>query len=163
MKGVRILALSIPFVVTGIWMISRSRVGSTDYMMAWFGTCFFGLGIPVGLFHIFDRRPQIIINEKNIWDRSTRQDPIRWEQIIEAYPLEIYNQKFVSLVLDDTFKIKKKQYKIIAKLNEAIGGQKINLLLSQLGINEYMMTDFIREMIGTDEKQRSAIIQKYFK
>ena len=162
LKGLKIFALTIPFVAIGIWMINKEPVGTTNYIMGWISTCFFGLGIPVGLFQTFDRRPQIIITENGIWDRTTKQEEIKWEQIQEAYPLDIYKQKFVSLVVDDTFIMKKNLYKWAAKLNEAIGAQKINLLVSQLKIDEFTMTNFINEIISTEKGNRQIIIKKYF-
>ncbi len=161
-KGLKIFALSIPFVAIGIWMITKESIGTTDYIMGWVCTFFFGLGIPVGLFQTFDRRPQIIITENGIWDRTTKQDEIKWEQIKKAYPLDIYKQKFVSIVVDNTFVMKKKLYKWAAKLNEAIGAQRINLLVSQLKIDEHELSNFINEMISTEKANRRNIIKKYF-
>lgn len=162
LRGLRILALTIPFVAIGIRMIFEKSVGSFEYIMAWTGTCFFGLGIPVGIFQTFDKRPQIIINENGIWDRTTNQAEIKWEQIKRAYPLSIYRQKFVSLAVDDTLVMKKKLYKWAAKLNEVVGAQKLNLQLSQLKIDEYKMTAFINEMINSEKTSRKTIIKKYF-
>ncbi len=162
LKGLKIFSFTIPFVAIGIWMIDKEPVGTTNYIMGWLCTCFFGLGIPVGLFQTFDRRPQIIITENGIWDRTTKQDEVKWEQIKEAYPLDIYKQKFVSLVVDDTFVMKKNLYKWAARLNEAIGAQKVNLLISQLKIDERKMSDFINEMISTEKANRQSVIKKYF-
>ena len=162
LKGLKIFALTIPFVAIGIWMINKEPVGTTNYIMGWISTCFFGLGIPVGLFQTFDRRPQIIITENGIWDRTTKQEEIKWEQIQKAYPLDIYKQKFVSLVVDDTFIMKRNLNKWAVKLNEAIGAQKINLLISQLKIDEFTMTNFINEIISTEKGNRQTIIKKYF-
>ena len=81
-KGLKIIGMCLPFVVMGLWMITDNPYGITEYYMGWFCMCFFGLGIPVGLFQTFDRRPQIIINENGIWDRTTNQDEVKWEQII---------------------------------------------------------------------------------
>ena len=67
LKGLKIFALTIPFVIIGIWMIIK------DESSGWLITLFFGLGIPVGLSQLFDRRPQIIINENGIWDRTKNQ------------------------------------------------------------------------------------------
>lgn len=162
LKGLKIFALTIPFVVIGIWMINKEQIGTTNYIMGWLCTCFFGLGIPVGIFQTFDRRPQIIITENGIWDRTTKQDEIKWEQIKGAYPLDMYKQKFVSIIVDDTFELKKDLYKWTAKLNEAIGAQKVNLLISQLKIDEHTMTKFINEIIATEKENRPNIIKKYF-
>ncbi len=162
LKGLKIFALTIPFVAIGIWMITKEPIGTTNYIMGWISTCFFGLGIPVGLFQTFDRRPQIIITSNGIWDRTTKQDEIKWEQIKKAYPLDIYRQKFVSLVVDETCTMKKNLYRWAAKLNTAVGAQKVNLLMSQLKIDEYKMSDFINEIIAVDKANRQNIIRKYF-
>lgn len=162
LKGLKLFALTIPFVGIGIWMITKEPIGTTNYIMGWICTCFFGLGIPIGLFQTFDRRPQIIISENGIWDRTTKQDEIKWEQIKGAYPVNIYRQKFVSLVIDDSFVIKKNLYKWAARLNEEIGAQKVNLLVSQLKIDEHKMSDFVNEIISTEKTKRYNVIKKYF-
>lgn len=153
--------MTIPFVVIGLWMITDNPSGSTEYIMGWVGTCFFGLGIPVGLFQTFDKRPQIIINENGIWDRTTNQGEIKWEQIIEAYPLDIAGQKFISLVTDDTFVFTKKLYKWAAKINEEIGAQNLNLSLGQINIDECDLTNLINELSKTERKERKKIIQSF--
>ncbi len=160
-KGLKIIALTIPFVVIGIWMITKEPFGTTNYIMGWLCTCFFGLGIPVGLFQTFDRRPQIIINENGIWDRTTNPYEIKWEQIIEAYPLDIFDQRFISLVTDDTFVFKKKLYNRASKINESIGAQKLNISLGQINIDENQLTNFINKIIKTKKEDRKNIIQEF--
>ena len=44
LKGLHIFALTIPFVIISIWMITKVESSG------WLITLFFGLGIPVGLF-----------------------------------------------------------------------------------------------------------------
>ena len=162
LKGLKIFALTIPFVVIGIWMITREPFGTTNYIMGWLCACFFGLGIPVGLFHLLDRRPQIIINENGIWDRTTNQDEVKWEQIQGAYPLNIFGQKFISLVVDDTFIFKTKEYKWAAKINEEVGTQKLNLHLGQLKIDENELISFLQQMTESKRENRKTIIKKHF-
>ncbi|MFM2388030.1 MAG: hypothetical protein RL660_2787 [Bacteroidota bacterium] len=161
-KSLKLLGLSVLFVAGGIAMISNERFGSADYIVGWVCTCFFGLGILVGLFHMFDRRPQIVITENGIWDRTTNQDEIKWEQIKRAYPLDIHRQKFVSLTVDDTFVIKNRVYKWASKLNKAVGAQAINLSVSQLTISAKEMSDFVKEMSAAEKLARPDLIKKYF-
>ena len=161
-KGLKIFALTIPFVIIGVCMIMKEPAGSFYYIAGWACVGFFGLGIPVGLFQTFDRRPQIIITENGIWDRTTNQDEIKWEQITEVYSLDIYGQKFISLNVDETFVMKQKLYKWAEKLNETIGAQKVNLSISQLKIDEYRMTNFIADMINSNRQNRQFVIKKYF-
>lgn len=162
LKGLKVIALAMPFVVGGIWMITKADSSTIDRFMGWLGILFCGLGISVGLFHLFDRRPQIIINENGIWDRTTNEDEIKWEQILEAYLLTISGQKLISLVVDDTFVYKHRQYKWAAWINEGIGAQKLNLHFGQLKMDVMIMIDFIQEMAASDKDIRKVIISKYF-
>ena len=102
-KALKLIALVVPFIVIGIWFIQKAQYGTFNYWMSLSGICFFGLGIPIGLFHLFDRRPQIIITERGIWDRTTNEGEIKWEQIKGAKLLNIHGQNFISLFVDDTF------------------------------------------------------------
>lgn len=153
--------MSIPFVVIGVWMILEEPTGTTNYIMGWLCASFFGLGIPIGIFQSFDRRPQIIVNEIGIWDRTTKQDQIKWEQIEDAYPLDIFDQKFISIITNDTFVFKKKPYKWASKINKAIGAQNLNLHLGQININENRLTELIHKLKNAEKKDRNKIIQKF--
>jgi len=160
-KGLKIIGMTIPFVVIGIWMITQEPYGTTNYIVGWLCTCFFGLGIPVGLFQTFDKRPQIIINENGIWDRTTKQPEIKWEEIIEAYPLDIAGQKFISLVTVDTYVLTKEPYEWASKINEEIGAQKLNLSLGQINIDECDLTNLINELSKADKRERRKLIQSF--
>lgn len=153
--------MCLPFVAIGIWMITDNPYGSTEHIMGWVGTCFFGLGLPVGLFQTFDKRPQIVITENGMWDRTTNQDEVKWEQIIEAYPLDIHGQKFISLVTDDTFVFKKKPYKWAAKINEYVGAQNLNLHLGQINIDEIELTNFINKVSKVNLEERRKLIKTF--
>lgn len=160
-KGLKIICMCLPFVAIGMWMITDNPYGSTEYIMGWFGTCFFGLGLPVGLFQAFDKRPQILITENGIWDRTTNQDEVKWEQIIEAYPLDIHGQKFISLVTNDTFVFKKKPYKWAAKINEFLGARNLNLHLGQINIDEVEFANLINQLSQQSIDERRRIIKTF--
>ncbi len=153
--------MSLPFVAIGLWMITQEPIGTTPYIMGWVCTCFFGLGIPVGLFQTFDKRPQIIITENGIWDRTTKQDEVKWEQIIEAYPLDIHGQKFISLITDETFVFKKKTYKWAEKINKEVGAQNLNLHLGQINIDEIELTNFINQLTKETREERRKSIKNF--
>ena len=161
MKGFKILALSLPFVLIGIWMISEEQNRTFDYYMGWFITSFFGLGIPISIFTLLDKRPQIIINENGIWDRTTKQKEIKWEQIKESYLIEIYNQKFISIVVDETFVFKKNAFRWLNKLNKYVGAQELNINLSQIKIDENKLTDFINNIRVSEKYQRNNLIKNF--
>ncbi|HEX8015618.1 MAG TPA: STM3941 family protein, partial [Flavobacterium sp.] len=158
-KGIRLIALSLPFVIIGIWMISEEQIGTFDYIMGWFCISFFGLGIPLGFFVLFDKRAQIIINENGISDRTLKQGEIKWEQIIETYPIDIHNQKFISIVVCETFEFKKKQYKWAEKLNEFVGAHKLNLNLSQIKIDEIELNELLNKIINSEKNERQNHIR----
>lgn len=160
-KGLKIIGMSLLFVVLGLFLLSDATYGTTNYIVIWLCICFFGLGIAVGLFHIFDRRPQIIITENGIWDRTTNQDEIKWEQIIEAYPLEIFEQKFISLVTDDTYVFKKKPHKWIEKINKEIGAQNLNLHIGLINIDEIVFANFINQLRQQTIDERRETIKTF--
>jgi len=157
-KGLKIIGMCLPFVAIGIWMISDSPYGTTEYIMGWFGTCFFGLGIPIGLFQAFDKRPQIIITENGIWDRATNQDEVKWEQIVEAYPCDIFEQKYISIDTNNTFVSQKKPYKWAKRFNELSGLHDLNLHLGQIKVDHIELSAFINRIRKeTIEERRKQI------
>ena len=162
-KAIRIFLLSIPFVAIGIWLITSKDLFTFDWVMGLMCTGFFSLGLFVGLFHFFDKRPQIIINEDGIWDRTTKQELIEWELIKEAYPISISRQRFISLVVNESFKFKTKQYKWATKLSDIAGAQRLNIQVSQIKMDDSRFADFINSMINSEKSNRSNIIREFFK
>ena len=71
-------------------------------------------------------------------------------------------QKFISLVVDENYTFKKRQYKWAATINKAIGAQKLNLQLGQIKIDGKKLTDFINEMTRSEKEKRPIIIKRYF-
>jgi len=161
LRAIRLLALSIPFIALGIWVLSRQDNSSIDIVIGILCTCFFSLGLIIGITNLFDRRPQIIINEKGIWDRTTKQEVIDWDGIKDAYPLIINRQKFVPLILDKSVKTKNIQYKWAFKLTRIVGGQKVNLYLGQIRIDQHAMVDFIQSMAKADITIRRQLISLF--
>jgi hypothetical protein len=124
---------------------------------------FFGLGYPVGLFHLFDRRPQIIINEIGIFDRTTYKDFINWDVIQGAYPIDISGQKFICLIVDEKYEPSAKKGKIsksISNFGKEIGAQELNILLGQIKIDEVKLTGFIVAMINLRPENRKEKLNR---
>ena len=161
-KAIKNLLIAICAVAIGFFIIRREPTGSFIYAIGWFNILFFGLGVAVGIFQMIDRRPQIKISEHGIWDRTTKQEQINWQQIKHAYPLDIFKQKFVSLDLDDTFHLKKKPYKWASAINKKVGAKKVNIQVSQLNIDEVTLSNFINEMTHTEHENRGTVIRQYF-
>lgn len=161
-KAFRYFALAIPLVIIGVWLITRAESSLLDKIMGWFGTFFFGSVICIAFFHLFDKRPQIIINENGLWDRSTKQDLIKWELIIHVAPLNIFGQKFITLTMAKSFKLKTKRYGWAKRLSDKVGSTGLDIPLSQIKINQFEMIRFIMEMIKTEEHKKRCVIEKYF-
>lgn len=161
-KGLKTLGLTAALVAMGVWLVSKDSGNTASHVIGWVCICFFGLGIPVGLFQTLDRRPQIIITENGIWDRTIRRDEIKWEHIKRAYPLNVYKQQFVSLVVEDANAMQQPSYQWADRLNEAIGAQKINLSVSQLRIDAQQLSVFINAIIASEKRDRRSLLKKYF-
>ena len=61
-----------------------------------------------GFYNLFDRKPQIILNENRLWVRGLKPASISWDVIIDAHAgvKSIggrYEFSFISLVLEDDF------------------------------------------------------------
>jgi hypothetical protein len=57
LKALGLIAMTIPLVAGGIWIIKKEPSGTFDYRMGWACITFFSLALAVGLFHLLDRRP----------------------------------------------------------------------------------------------------------
>jgi hypothetical protein len=129
--------------------------------LKWMCILFFGLGYPVGLFHLFDRRPQIILNRTGIFDRMAYRDFINWEVIHDAYLTNVHGQKFICLVLKDEFDVKADLLIKGAKLSKALGFQALNISLGQINVDEAKLMEFIIAMSRAEHSGRENIIQNH--
>lgn len=157
-KSLRLFLLCSIFVIPCAWLIFVR--GNNDWEL-WFPLCFFGLGYVVSLFHILDRRVQIIINKNGIWDRSIKLGLIEWELIKEVYEIEVQKQKFISIVADEKLKSKKKIYGWASYLNKKIGAQDINLNISQIKVNAEKMVTLINILKNEAIENRDKVIEMY--
>lgn len=158
-KALMLLVPCLIFVVIGIFMLRDSEA---SHFWAWCCICFFGLGIPVSLFNMFDRRPQIILNEIGVFDRTAYTDFINWEVIQDAYLLDINRQKFICLIVDKQYEPSRKKERFrraAAGLNKTIGAQELNIHLGAVSVDAVKLGQFILEMarLAPDmRKQRVA-------
>ena len=152
-RAIKLILLCSIFVVGGFFLIQTDAPKWIGYL----NIGFFGLGYPVGLFHLLDRRPQIIINEIGIFDRTTYKDFINWDVIQDAYLINISGQKFICLVVDSKYEpsLKKGGFaKSLANINKDIGAQELNISLGQVAIDEVKLTLFIRAMTAMAPENR---------
>lgn len=157
-RAIRLILLTIPFVGLSLYdIIIHSDIMPIAF--DWFCLCFFGLGIPLGIFNLFDRRPIITINEIGIYDRISYNDFVNWNLIKDAYLRDVHNQKFICLVLDDKaiplLKINKK----LKGLSKALGFQEVNISLGQLRkIDEQKFVEFIKAMSDANMSTRINLL-----
>ena len=133
-KALRLLLGCAVFVAMGIVLVAR---GSTPPWGAWACIGFFGLGVPVSIFQLLDRRPQIIVNEFGVFDRTTHHEFINWAIIRDVYLVEMHRQKFICLVVDEAFEPSRRKSKFqqgMAKLSKDLGFQELNI---SLGYRQY--------------------------
>src|ERR1700761_7703805 len=83
-QGIRLILLASIFVIPSLYDIITHNI-QIPTGLSWFCLCFFGLGIPIGLFNLFDRRAQIIINENGIFWRPLPVSLIDWVSIKDVY------------------------------------------------------------------------------
>jgi hypothetical protein len=160
LKAIKLILLSSLFVFAGIFMLHQT---DAPKFIAWLCILFFGLGYPLGLFQLLDRRPQIIINELGIFDRTIHKDFINWDIIQDAYIADIHGQKFICLVVDKKFessKSKGKFYNNMKAFSKALGFQELNINLSQVKVNAERLTEFILAMRLAEKPKRETIIRE---
>lgn len=173
-KAIRLLLLTSPFVILSLYdIVSHSEI--TPIYLSWFCLCFFGLGIPISLFNFFDRRPEIIIDKKGIFSRSSysifdkrsNRGFIEWPDIKEIYMLSYKNnwrglptstQSFICMKLSHDAKIIEGKYKTPSTLSKSFGMGDFSIPLQLLKINKQDFFEFIKSMIAADTSTKDALI-----
>ena len=159
-KAIKLLLLSSLFVCVGIFLLSKP---DTSRLMAWSCILFFGLGIPLVLFQLLNKRPQIIVNEVGIFDRTVHKDFLNWEIIHDAYLVRIHQERFICLVVDEQFEPSISQGKFkqkMARAAKAIGFQELNLNVGNLSVKPERLMEFILAMRTADKSGRESLIKQ---
>jgi len=168
-KAIKLLLLSLPFVLFSLYdIIGHKQIA--PIALSWFCLCFFGIGIPLGLFNLFDRRPEMIISDEGIFDRLTTKQFINWDFIKDAFLKEIdttgryggpvySKQVFLCLIVDPNTPIILNANKTLLKLSEKLGFQGISIPLSQLNKNNWdNLINFIKAMAHADTSGRKNLL-----
>lgn len=151
------------FVVIGVFIVLQANA-----WQGWLALLFFGFGALISLVMIFDKRPQIIINQKGIaykkaiWKKYNPDEIIEWETIESVYWASVNNNKFICLKI--TPKEPKKQnlaQKSLSRLNKAMGFEEVNVPLSLIKIDANKLVDFLVSMTLSNEAQREELIQNF--
>jgi hypothetical protein len=157
-KSLLLLVASVAFVAGGIIAL---RDPEASHFLAWCGICLFGAGIPFWLINLFDRRPQIVIHEDGILDRSGYTDYIPWHVVRRAYIVEVNLNKVLFLVVDKEYlpaRKKKLFTRFSARMNKTQGGQELLINVLTVSVNVKKLMHFLVEMPDlTPEVRRERI------
>ena len=99
-KAIKVIFMSLVFIVCSLWLLTIKT--DSPKWIYWASIIFFGLGSIVGMIHLFDRNPQIKINEKGIYlikkteflRRSYQMNFIQWNFIKDNPTEEEVKQAF---------------------------------------------------------------------
>lgn len=159
-KALWLLLGSATFVALGIWLLS---LPDAPALVAWLCICFFGLGLPISIFQLADRRPQIILNEVGIFDRTIYPDFINWEVIQDAYLGEVQDQSFICLVVDEEFEPSRHRgawRRSMAQLNKGLGFQELNVNTAWAQVDAARLTELILAMLAAEKPERTFLVEK---
>lgn len=159
-KAVRLLVGCAAFVGIGCFMLGRP---DAPQWVAWASIGFFGLGIPVCFVQFFDRRPQIIVNDVGVFDRTMHHEFINWEIIQDVYLVEVHKQNIICLIVDQAFVPSRRKGKFrqsVATLNKELGFQELNISLGFVSIDAPRFAEFILAMRGAAPPEREVLVQK---
>ncbi len=142
------------FVAIGIWMVLSSDE-TFKFVIGIVSILFFGIGVVVIPFRLFDRSPRVIINDEGIFDRTLDIGTIKWRDIKDAYLQSVHGTEFISLDLEDNNKYLQRTSKTkvkIASYNEFFGFETINVNLG--GMNRPGKE--VLEIIGREISERQT-------
>jgi hypothetical protein len=159
-KALKLLLGCAAFVVIGILML---RDPTAPRAVAWAGIGFFGLGLPLAIYQLLDRRPQIIINELGVFDRMAHREFINWEIIRDAYLVDIHTQPLLCLVVDEAFEPSRSKGRFgrsVARLNKDLGFQELNLSLGSVNVDAERLAAFILTMRAATTPERTFLVKQ---
>jgi hypothetical protein len=141
------------FVMCGVFIAMQTEPAN------WVGygiAILFGIGYPIGIYHLLDRRPQIVINEFGVFDRTTYREFINWDVIQGAYSIDMMGQKFIVLTVDEKYLSSIRKEKFLRSISNLVdfGPKQINISLGQVPIDEIKLAEFILAMTKLSPEDR---------
>jgi hypothetical protein len=171
-KAVRLILLSLPFIIASLYFIFYK---DADKALDWVCLCFFGLGIPLGLFNLLDRRPELVFSEDGIFDRlsysilNKRHDKghLKWDLIKNVY-VNVYSnsfrgiptskQRFICIEVSDEEKKSLKYNTKASKFSHVLGLSDYNIPLMNLKVDDQELLNFIKSMSHADTMTRRNLL-----
>lgn len=160
-KAIFLFLISLGFMMT-LLLIMNDIIKSFSFQgfIIILSILFCALGMLVGLFLLFDNRPQMIITESGISDRTTNFAEIKWEQIKEILPVKISKQQFVSVIVDNTYNYQKPS-KFTSIFNTIFSIGDLNFNIDILNVNNEKLIDLFDHMLSTKKSDRKLILLNF--
>ena len=98
-RYVLLLLIAIGFVVAGLYIVFGAN-GAGNALLGWVSIIFFGSGIPLFAWQLYDSRPRLIIDEQGILDRTLGVGRIPWSEITQAHIQTLSGNDFICLELE---------------------------------------------------------------
>jgi hypothetical protein len=155
-KAVPVALGSALFVVVSL-LLSLKKEPAPWYVV-WAGIGFFTPCMLVGLYNLLDRRPQIILDEKGIYDRTLHREAIPWAAIRYAYPVKSHGVCFIALALDESF-IARLKMSAWSRLNRAVGFQPFNLNLVYINANPEKLCTVVLLLARLAPEERATFLE----
>lgn len=159
-QAIKLMLLCTPFVLGGVWMLSTP---DGPHWLGWISVLFFGLGYPLGVYNLLDRRPQLIISEVGILHRDVHREFINWGIIQDAYLVEMHKQKMICLVVPPSFEPSTKKGRFarqIASVSKAMGFQELTLPVSAASVDPVKLL-LILALKEAEPSYRPALLQEF--
>ena len=157
-KAITLIFLVLPFVAGGIFMLT---IADANKMMAWLCIGFFGLGIPLGIFNLLDKRPVIELNETGIFQRTAYKDVINWGLIRDSYIKRVQRQPFLCLLLDKNAVGLLNVSKFSMQFSKDLGLGELNIPLSQISKTDTRkLAALVKAMVTADAAEQKKMLMK---
>ncbi len=125
----------------------------------WLGAVFFGLGIPLGIHWLLDKRPWIVLDEEGVWDRGLRRPRIPWDAIEDAYVSGMYGRAmFVCLVLKEDRAAEFAPSAWVARSNRLVGTEPLNLNVAPTGVDADKLCMTVKLLAHLPREERANLL-----
>lgn len=116
----------------------------------------------IGIYHLLDRRPQIIITTNGIKARSLNNMLISWQHIHNVYEHNEGTNHYIALITDNDVNPALYTKWHLGIFKNMTGSQNISLSLQFLKVNRHNLFTFISNMIVVlTKEERQAVITKH--
>ncbi|VVE43338.1 hypothetical protein PIN31115_04247 [Pandoraea iniqua] len=161
-KYILLLLGCLGFVIAGAFIIrsggTHRHSATSALWIGWSTIVFFGAGIPIALWQLFDGRPRLQIDGNGILDRRLGVGPIPWSEITGAYLKSAAGNAFICLDVKDPEKWRQKMSKAQRMLvagNVMLGYTALVLNVSDVKEDPAAILDLILKNLTTWHDTRS--------